>query len=107
MQYSPHRLAYFAHKLTLRGSINSTAHTDCVLRDAQRDLNPHQIDESLFAASTRWRSVHGSHQIHSNLNEIIGASKEHLQHLVFASMFFAQRWALSPTISHLRIKVSQ
>ena len=51
MHYSPHQLAYFAHKLTLRGATDSMDRTASALLDAQVDLNPHQIDAALFATS--------------------------------------------------------
>ena len=49
MHYSPHQLAYFAHKLTLRAATDSMDGIAGALLDAQVDLNPHQIDAALFA----------------------------------------------------------
>jgi hypothetical protein len=50
MTYSPHQLAYFAHKLTLRrAAANSMDRMAGALLDAQVDLNPHQMDAALFA----------------------------------------------------------
>ena len=51
MVYSPLQLAYFAHKLTLRGPADSMDRMAGALLDAQVDLNPHQIDAALFATS--------------------------------------------------------
>lgn len=51
MQYSPHQLAYFAQKLTLRGPTDSMDRMAGALLDAQVDLNPHQIDAALLATS--------------------------------------------------------
>lgn len=51
MQYSPHQLAYFAQKLTLRGPTDSMDRMAGTLLDAQVDLNPHQIDAALLATS--------------------------------------------------------
>ncbi|CAK0750062.1 hypothetical protein CCP3SC15_1660003 [Gammaproteobacteria bacterium] len=51
LSYSPHQLAYFAHKLTLRAATDSMERMAGALLDAQVDLNPHQIDASLFATS--------------------------------------------------------
>lgn len=51
MHYSPHQLAYFAHKLTLRGATDSMDRMASALLDAQVELNPHQIDAALFATS--------------------------------------------------------
>ena len=51
MPYSPHQLAYFAHKLTLRAATNSMDGIAAALMDTQVDLNPHQIDTALFATS--------------------------------------------------------
>ena len=49
MHYSPHQLAYFAHKLTLKAATGSMDGIVGALLDAQVDLNPHQIDAALFA----------------------------------------------------------
>ena len=51
MRYSPHQLAYFAHKLTLRAATDSMDRMAGALLDAQVDMNPHQIDAALFATS--------------------------------------------------------
>ena len=51
MQYGPHQLSYFAQKLTLCGPANSMDRMAGALLDAQVDVNPHQIDAALFAAS--------------------------------------------------------
>ncbi len=51
MHYSPHQLAYFAHKLTLKAAADSMERMAGALLDAQVDLNPHQIDAALFATS--------------------------------------------------------
>jgi hypothetical protein len=48
-RYSPHQLAYFAHKLTLQGASDSIERMAGALFDAQVDLNPHQVDAALFA----------------------------------------------------------
>ena len=43
MRHSPHQLACFACKLTLRAANISIDRTAGALLDAQVDLNPHQI----------------------------------------------------------------
>ncbi len=48
MQYSPHQLAYFAHKLTLRAATDSMDRMASALLDAQVDLNPHQIPKMVL-----------------------------------------------------------
>ena len=49
--FSPHQLAYFAHKLILKAPADSMDRMAGTLLDAQVDLNPHQIDAALFATA--------------------------------------------------------
>ncbi len=81
MQYSPHQLAYFAQKLTLRGPADSMDRMAGALLDAQVDLNPHQIDAALFA--TRNPLSKG----------VILADEVGLGKTIEAGLLLAQRWA--------------
>ena len=81
MQYSPHQLAYFAHKLTLRGAANSMDRMAGALLDAQVDLNPHQIDAALFATSNPLSKG------------VILADEVGLGKTIEAGLLIAQRWA--------------
>jgi superfamily II DNA or RNA helicase len=81
MQYSPHQLAYFAHKLTLRGPADSMDRMAGALLDAQVDLNPHQIDAALFATSNPLSKG------------VILADEVGLGKTIEAGLLIAQRWA--------------
>lgn len=81
MHYSPHQLAYFAHKLTLRGPANSMDRMAGALLDAQVDLNPHQIDAALFATSNPLSKG-------AILADEVGLGKT-----IEAGLLLAQRWA--------------
>ena len=81
MQYSPHQLAYFAHKLTLRGPTDSMDRMAGALLDAQVDLNPHQIDAALFAVSNPLSKG-------AILADEVGLGKT-----IEAGLLLAQRWA--------------
>ena len=81
MHYSPHQLAYFAHKLTLRAATDSMDRMAGALLDAQVDLNPHQIDAALFA--TRNPLSKG----------VILADEVGLGKTIEAGLLIAQRWA--------------
>ena len=80
-QYSPHQLAYFAHQLTLRAASDSMDSMAGALLDAQVDMNPHQIDASLFA--TRNPLSKG----------VILADEVGLGKTIEAGLLIAQRWA--------------
>lgn len=79
--YSPHQLAYFAHKLTLRGASNSMERMAGALFDAQVDLNPHQVDAALFATSNPLSKG------------VILADEVGLGKTIEAGLLIAQRWA--------------
>ena len=79
--YSPHQLAYFAHKLTLQGASDSMDRMASALFDAQVDLNPHQVDAALFA--TRNPLSKG----------VILADEVGLGKTIEAGLLIAQRWA--------------
>lgn len=81
MTYSPHQLAYFAHKLTLRGPADSMDRMAGALLDAQVDLNPHQIDAALFATSNPLS------------RGVILADEVGLGKTIEAGLLIAQRWA--------------
>ena len=81
MTYSPHQLAYFAHKLTLRGPADSMDRMAGALLDAQVDLNPHQIDAALFATSNPLS------------RGVILADEVGLGETIEAGLLIAQRWA--------------
>jgi SNF2-related domain len=81
MIYSPHQLAYFAHKLTLRGPADSMDRMAGALLDAQVDLNPHQIDAALFATSNPLA------------RGVILADEVGLGKTIEAGLLIAQRWA--------------
>ena len=81
MTYSPHQLAYFAHKLTLRGPADSMDRMAGALLDAQVDLNPHQIDAALFATSNPLA------------RGVILADEVGLGKTIEAGLLIAQRWA--------------
>lgn len=53
MTYSPHQLAYFAHRLTLRGAADSMDRMAGALLDAQVDLNPHQVGRRITCREQR------------------------------------------------------
>ena len=81
MHYSPHQLAYFAHKLTLRAAADSMDGIAGALLDAQVDLNPHQIDAALFATSNPLSKG------------VILADEVGLGKTIEAGLLIAQRWA--------------
>jgi SNF2 family DNA or RNA helicase len=81
MVCSPHQLAYFAHKLTLRGPADSMDRMAGALLDAQVDLNPHQIDAALFATSNPLSKG-------AILADEVGLGKT-----IEAGLLLAQRWA--------------
>ena len=81
MLYSPHQLAYFAHKLTLQGPADSMDRMAGALLDAQVDLNPHQIDAALFATSNPLSKG------------VILADEVGLGKTIEAGLLIAQRWA--------------
>ncbi len=81
MRYSPHQLAYFASKLTLRGPADSMDRMAAALLDAQVDLNPHQIDAALFATSNPLSKG-------AILADEVGLGKT-----IEAGLLIAQRWA--------------
>lgn len=81
MVYSPHQLAYFAQKLTLRGPADSMDRMAGALLDAQVDLNPHQIDAALFATSNPLSKG-------AILADEVGLGKT-----IEAGLLVAQRWA--------------
>ncbi len=81
MQYSPHQLAYFAQRLTLRGRTDSMDRMAGALLDAQVDLNPHQIDAALFATSNPLSKG------------VILADEVGLGKTIEAGLLLAQRWA--------------
>ncbi len=81
MVYSPLQLAYFAHKLTLRGPADSMDRMAGALLDAQVDLNPHQIDAALFATSNPLSKG-------AILADEVGLGKT-----IEAGLLIAQRWA--------------
>ncbi len=81
MHYSPHQLAYFAHKLTLRAATDSMDGMAGALLDAQVDLNPHQIDAALFATSNPLSKG------------VILADEVGLGKTIEAGLLIAQRWA--------------
>jgi SNF2 family DNA or RNA helicase len=79
--YCSHQLAYFAHKLTLRGPADSMDRMAGALLDAQVDLNPHQIDAALFATSNPLSKG-------AILADEVGLGKT-----IEAGLLIAQRWA--------------
>jgi ERCC4-related helicase len=81
MLYASQQLAYFAHKLTLRGPADSMDRMAGALLDAQVDLNPHQIDAALFAS----RNPLSKGAI---LADEVGLGKT-----IEAGLLVAQRWA--------------
>ena len=81
MHYSPHQLAYFAHKLTLRAAADSMDAIAGALLDAQVDLNPHQIDAALFATSNPLSKG------------VILADEVGLGKTIEAGLLIAQAWA--------------
>jgi ERCC4-related helicase len=81
MYYSPHQLAYFAHKLTLKAATDSMDRLAGTLLDAQVDLNPHQIDAALFATSNPLSKG------------VILADEVGLGKTIEAGLLIAQRWA--------------
>ena len=81
MHYSPHQLAYFAHKLTLWAANDSMDGIAGLLLDAQVDLNPHQIDAALFATSNPLSKG-------VILADEVGQGKT-----IEAGLLIAQRWA--------------
>ena len=81
MRYSPHQLAYFAHKLTLRAATDSMDRMAGALLDAQVDLNPHQIDAALFATSNPLSKG-------AILADEVGLGKT-----IEAGLVIAQKWA--------------
>ena len=81
MNFSPHQLAYFAHRLTLRGPTDSMDRMAGALLDAQVDLNPHQIDAALFATSNPLSKG-------AILADEVGLGKT-----IEAGLLIAQRWA--------------
>jgi hypothetical protein len=81
MVYSPHQLAYFAQKLTLRGPADSMDRMAGALLDAKVDLNPHQIDAALFATSNPLSKG------------VILADEVGLGKTIEAGLLVAQRWA--------------
>ena len=81
MTYSPHQLAYFAHRLTLRGAADSMDRMAGALLDAQVDLNPHQVDAALFATSNPLSKG-------AILADEVGLGKT-----IEAGLLLAQRWA--------------
>ncbi|MGE4239609.1 SNF2-related protein [Ramlibacter sp.] len=81
MTYSPHQLAYFAHRLTLRGAAGSMDRMAGALFDAQVDLNPHQVDAALFAAGNPLSKG------------VILADEVGLGKTIEAGLLLAQRWA--------------
>ncbi len=81
MRYSPHQLAYFAHKLTLKAATDSMDRIAGALLDAQVDLNPHQIDAALFATSNPLSKG-------TILADEVGLGKT-----IEAGLLIAQRWA--------------
>lgn len=80
-RYSPHQLAYFAHKLTLQGASDSMDRMAGALFDAQVDLNPHQVDAALFAAGNPLSKG------------VILADEVGLGKTIEAGLLIAQRWA--------------
>jgi superfamily II DNA or RNA helicase len=80
-RYSPHQLAYFAHKLTLRGASDSMERMAGALFDAQVDMNPHQVDAALFAAGNPLSKG------------VILADEVGLGKTIEAGLLIAQRWA--------------
>ena len=81
MRYSPHQLAYFAHKLTLRAATDSMDRMAGALLDAQVDMNPHQIEAALFATSNPLSKG------------VILADEVGLGKTIEAGLLIAQRWA--------------
>ncbi len=81
MTYSPHQLAYFAHRLTLRCAADSMDRMAGALLDAQVDLNPHQVDAALFATSNPLSKG-------AILADEVGLGKT-----IEAGLLLAQRWA--------------
>lgn len=79
--YSPHQLAYFAHKLTLQGASDSMERMAGALFDAQVDLNPHQVDAALFATGNPLSKG------------VILADEVGLGKTIEAGLLIAQRWA--------------
>ncbi len=79
--YSPHQLAYFARKLTLKAATDSMDSMAGALLDAQVDLNPHQIDAALFATSNPLS------------RGVILADEVGLGKTIEAGLLIAQKWA--------------
>jgi SNF2 family DNA or RNA helicase len=79
--YAPHQLAFFAHKLTLRGPSYSLDRMAGALFDAQVDLNPHQVEAALFATANPLARG-------ALLADEVGLGKT-----IEAGLVLAQRWA--------------
>lgn len=49
MSLTAHQASYYGHELTRRGTSNSVEKLAAALTDAQVNLNPHEVEEALFA----------------------------------------------------------
>jgi len=81
MHYSPHQLAYFAHKLTLKAATDSIDQVVGALLDAEVGLSPHQIDAASLATSNPLSKG------------VILADEVGLGKTIEAGLLIAQRWA--------------
>jgi SNF2 family DNA or RNA helicase len=81
MRLTPHHARYFAEELTKRSSSESIDSLTSALADAQVELNPHQIEASLFA----FRSPLSRGAI---LADEVGLGKT-----IEAGLLLSQRWA--------------
>src|SRR6266853_1037682 len=81
MAITDYHAKYFAHELTKRCPSDSVQRLAATLADAQVDLNPHQIDASLFA----FRSPLSKGAI---LADEVGLGKT-----IEAGILLSQRWA--------------
>ena len=78
---SPHQIACFAHRLTLRRAADSMQRMVGALLDARADLNPYQVDTALFATSNPLSKG------------VILADEVGLGKTIEAGLSLAQRWA--------------
>ena len=78
---TPHQARFFAHALTLRRPSDDVGKFAATLADARVDLNPHQVDASLFA----FRSPLSNGAI---LADEVGLGKT-----IEAGILLSQKWA--------------
>src|SRR6266478_9496460 len=81
LQITPYHAKYFAYELTKRCASDSMEKLAASLADAQVDLNPHQVEASLFA----FRSPLSKGAI---LADEVGLGKT-----IEAGILLSQRWA--------------